>query len=242
MMREATRRVLRRAVLPLTAPIGSVRAVRADLPSVVLTFDDGPEPEGTERVLAALAAKNTSATFFVLLTRVDRFRGLLQEVVDAGHEIALHGLDHVRLTSLSTAEVLRRTRDGRARLEDAVQQDVRWFRPPYGAQSPATWAAVRRAGLQSVVWSCAAYDWVDAPVAALADRVLGSVAAGSVVLLHDGFAAGPDGATDGPPPTHDRGELCTSILDGLEERGLRAVSLGEASATGKAVRRAWFRD
>src|SRR5689334_24564957 len=117
----------------------------------------------------------------------------MNQVVDAGHEIALHGVDHVRLTTLPSHEVRNRLRSGRERLEDAVQREVRWFRPPYGAQTPLTWWAARRIGLQPVVWNCAAYDWQDVPPTAIAERVLAGVSSGAVVLLHDGHAGVIDG-------------------------------------------------
>ena len=76
--------------------IGSLVSVRTEQPQIVLTFDDGPDPGGTEAVMSALAAHRSTATFFVLLTRVRAYRGLLGEIVAAGHEIGLHGLDHRR--------------------------------------------------------------------------------------------------------------------------------------------------
>ena len=72
----------------------------------------------------------TTPTFFVLVPRARRQRGLLGEIVAAGHEIALHGIDHRPLTQFSPADVRRRTEDGRAELEDLIGMTVRWFRPP----------------------------------------------------------------------------------------------------------------
>jgi peptidoglycan/xylan/chitin deacetylase (PgdA/CDA1 family) len=231
---------VRRVILPLTAPIGSVRWVRPERDLVVLTYDDGPQPGGTDRVLAALAAAGTTATFFVLLGRVRRYPGLLAEVIAAGHEIGLHGVDHVRLTTLSAAQVRTRTRDGRHELEDLAGKRIRWFRPPYGAQRPATWAAIRSVGLESVVWSNEAKDWQDDPVAEIAARTT-TAHSGAVLLLHDGYADAADGVDDGPPPGFDRGELSRRVLTGFSERGLATSSLGDAVAEGSLVRAAWFR-
>jgi peptidoglycan/xylan/chitin deacetylase (PgdA/CDA1 family) len=232
---------VRRLILPLTAPIGSVRAVRPRRELAVLTYDDGPQPGGTDRVLAALADAGSTATFFILVGRARRFPGLLADVVAAGHEIALHGIDHVRLTTMSPAQVRTRTRDGRRELEDLAGQQVRWFRPPYGAQRPGTWAAIRSTGLVPVVWSNEVRDWQDDTVDELAARA-SAVRSGSVVLLHDGYADASDGVDDGPPPGFDRGELSRRILAGLGERGLAAASLRDALAAGTAVRGAWFRE
>lgn len=231
---------LRRVLLPLTAPVGSVRSVRPNRDVAVLTYDDGPQPGGTDRVLAALAETGATATFFVLVGRARRHPGLLAEVIAAGHEIALHGVDHVRLTTLSPAVVRRRTRDGRRELEDIAGRPVRWFRPPYGAQQPATWAAIRSTGMDSVVWSNEIADWQDDPVDDIVARA-GTVGRGSVVLMHDGYADSFDGVDDGPAPSFDRGEVARRIVGTLGERGLSGVSLGDALAGGSPVKGAWFR-
>ncbi|ANZ42265.1 hypothetical protein BBK82_46420 [Lentzea guizhouensis] len=235
------RRLARRAVLPLTAPIGSVRQVSSQQPHVVLTYDDGPQPGATERVLESLADSGCTATFFVLVNRARKHPALLREVQAAGHEIALHGVDHVRLTTLAPQQVRLRTADGKHRLEDLLGTEVHWFRPPYGAQKPSTYAAIRAAGMESVVWDVAAFDWEERPAAVLAERTLAEVHSGSVVLMHDGYAGPEDGVDDGPAPTFDRGELARLVCAGLAERGLTGVSLRDALAHGKTVKRAWFR-
>lgn len=236
----AARRVVKSAVRPLAGVVGSVTAVRTGAPHVVLTFDDGPEPGGTDRVLAALAERGATATFFVLLTRVRRYRSLFEEVVAAGHEIALHGIDHRPLPPLGAREVRRRTSAGKAELEDALGGAVRWFRPPYGRQTVSTWFAVRAAGLQPVLWGPSTLDWCDV---AAADRRTGvrGAARGSIVLAHDGFAGRLDGVDDGPAPVLDRGELIAGVLNDLATRGLTARSLGAVLAEGRPVRTISFR-
>ncbi|HEX3589943.1 MAG TPA: polysaccharide deacetylase family protein [Pseudonocardiaceae bacterium] len=231
---------VRRLILPMTAPVGSVRAVRPNRELAVLTYDDGPQPGGTDKVLAALADARSTATFFILVGRARKHRTLLREVVAAGHEIALHGIDHVRLTTMPPGDVRRRTKDGKHQLEDLAGQQVRWFRPPYGAQRPGTWAAVRSTGLMPVVWSNEVADWQDDTVDQLSERAR-SVRAGSVLLLHDGYADEFDGVDDGPAPGFDRGELSRRILGELDQRGIATASLGDALAAGTAVRGAWFR-
>jgi peptidoglycan/xylan/chitin deacetylase (PgdA/CDA1 family) len=207
----------------------------------VLTYDDGPEPGGTERVLAALATHDARATFFVLVSRARLYPSLLGEVVAAGHEIALHGLDHRRLTSFSAAEVRQRSAAGRAELEDRTGRPVRWIRPPYGAQTPATWMAMRRAGLTPVLWGCSSWDWKPMADEARVARVHETVHAGSIVLCHDGFADARDSVANGPAPTVDRGQVALGILDAYRERGLAARTLGEALTHGSAIREARFR-
>jgi peptidoglycan/xylan/chitin deacetylase (PgdA/CDA1 family) len=207
----------------------------------VLTYDDGPEPNGTERVLAALASHGARATFFVLVSRARRYPGLLADVVAAGHEIALHGVDHRRLTSFSATQVRLRCADGRAELEDVTAQRVRWMRPPYGAQTLSTSLAIRRAGLTPVLWGPSSWDWKPVTQQARLARVRESARSGSILLCHDGFADARDGVDDGPAPALDRGELTARILDIYASLGLLARSLGEAITDGSAIREAHFR-
>jgi peptidoglycan/xylan/chitin deacetylase (PgdA/CDA1 family) len=212
-------------------------------PSVVLTYDDGPTPGVTDRLLSVLAEAGATATFFVLLTRARPHVALLREVLSAGHEIGLHGRDHRRLTTLTDAETERLPevmRDARAELEDLASVEVRWFRPPYGAQDAATWRAVRAADLTPVMWSVHCQDWLTVPLEDRLHDLRRGPLAGSIVLLHDGFADTGDGVDDGPPPQVDRPALTTAVLDEIRAAGLRPESLGAALGTAGPSWRVWF--
>ena len=241
-MTSALRTVVAPAVRRFAAPLGSVVSVRTGAPEVVLTFDDGPEAGGTDRVLRALAEHGATATFFVLTSKLQRHGGLLDEVLAAGHEIGLHGVDHRALPTLTSAEVEQRTREGRAVLEDRTGREIRWFRPPYGRQTFGNWRAISRAGMVSVLWGATTWDWrhdvTQQERVAVAQR---NVAPGVIVLAHDAFAGPDDCAFDGPEPDLDRGELVDQVLATWAGRGLVARSLGDALVAGRAVREARFR-
>lgn len=234
--------MVRRVARPmLDRTFGSVVGVETDAPAFVMTYDDGPEPGGTEPVLTALAAHGATATFFVLVNRARRERALLAEVVDAGHEIGLHGIDHRSLSDFTAGQVRARTSDGRSELEDLLGQRVRWFRPPYGRQSVGAWRAVRAVGLEPVLWGPTLQDWTPASQAERVAGGLAGAAPGVVVLGHDGYAGPEDGVDDGPRPDVDRGELTDRVLTAYAERGLRARSLGDALRLGAPERRFWMR-
>ncbi len=226
--------------MPTEAVGWSLVALQPPARTTVLTYDDGPTPGTTDLLLPVLAEAGATATFFVLLTRVRACLGLIRDVLDAGHEIGLHGIDHRRLTSLPADVHLARFRDGKAELEDLVGAAVRWSRPPYGAQDAASWRAARDVGLQPVLWSVACHDWeTHAPEQYLSElRTTGPAAA--VVLLHDGFADQTDGVDDGPAPALDRGELTSAILEQVSAQDLRAASLGEVLESSAPVVRPWF--
>jgi peptidoglycan/xylan/chitin deacetylase (PgdA/CDA1 family) len=221
--------------------LGSVVAVQTSEPLVVLTYDDGPEPGGTEPILNALADARATATFFVLLTRARRYPALLAEVVAAGHEIGFHGVDHRPLVWLSREAVRRTCTDGRTELEDRVGGPVRWMRPPYGRQTPATWSGVRSSGFVPVLWGPSTADALPASMAVRVHRATSDVRRGAILLAHDGYAGPDDGVDDGPAPVLDRGRLTAEILAAYRARGLGGSSLADALRYGRLYREARFR-
>lgn len=211
---------------------------------VVLTYDDGPEPQGTTAILDALEDHKATATFFVLLTRARKHPSIIKEILDQGHEIALHGVDHQSLTRFSSEEVYIRTCDAKTELENLISQPVRWFRPPYGHQSEASWQGIERTGLVPVVWNVQCGDWEDA-ISEDYEQYLVEVrnvsASGSIILMHDNFAEKVDGAADANRPLFDRGPLARKILKILEARGFTGCSLESALKTGDPTFEQWFK-
>jgi peptidoglycan/xylan/chitin deacetylase (PgdA/CDA1 family) len=226
----------------MTETGSSVCAVRpgAGERPVVLTYDDGPEPGGTDEVLGVLAEYGVKATFFVLLSRTRRFPGLLSEVLAAGHEVGLHGVDHQRLTTLDPAHIAQRTADARHELQDTIGREVRWFRPPYGGQSAATWQAVCGTGLVPVMWTTELRDYVEITDEERLTGVRGLSEPGAIILAHDGFATEADGAGDGDPPRIDRARLSRAVISVCQSKGFVPVSLGEALTAGRVAERVWF--
>src|SRR5437588_8290424 len=157
---------------PALSAIGPVR--RAFLPRlagggrpghVALTFDDGPDRRSTPAFLETLDRRGWRATFFMLGSMVDRDPGLAGEVAAAGHEVALHGYDHVshlRRTPGGVGDDLRRGFDVVA---DATGRAPVWFRPPYGYLSGGTCRAARRLGVRTVLWTTWGRDWTAAATA-----------------------------------------------------------------------------
>lgn len=220
--------------------IGSISAVATDRPEMVLTFDDGPEPGGTDAVLQALDSHQATATFFVLMNRVQRHPGLLAEVAAAGHEVALHGPDHRAISTFSPAEVRNRTQAAKDDLEDRLGTQVRWFRPPYGRQTLRTWRAVQVTGLETVLWGPTSWDWREIDNDARVTKSLDGAGPGAILLCHDGTAGPDDGAPDPGLSPIDRRDLIDRVLAGYAERGWSACSLGRALERGTAIRLASF--
>jgi peptidoglycan/xylan/chitin deacetylase (PgdA/CDA1 family) len=231
---------LRRLADPLLAPVGSIRNARRAGARLTITFDDGPDPRHTPGILDALARHDVKATFFMLSEAAEAHPELARRVVAEGHEIALHGANHDRLTRLSPAEVEARVRGGRDRLERVVGRPLRWFRPPFGSQSLRTWFQTRRAGLRVVVWTTDLRDWTETKPADVARAGVEAAASGAILLMHDGIGS-PDPDNPAPEPKFDRAEAVDQLLTELLARGWKPVTVGELLATAHPVHSAWFR-
>ncbi len=153
---------------------------------VILTFDDGPHPEGTPSVLEILARAGARAMFFVVGEQVRRRPQLLVEITAAGHLVGLHGYRHRLQLRLSAGELRDDLVRGSVAIEDALGSAPVWHRPPYGIYSPAGLKAARAAGLRPLLWSRWGKDWRRlASPPRIAARALHGVLPDDVILLHD---------------------------------------------------------
>jgi peptidoglycan/xylan/chitin deacetylase (PgdA/CDA1 family) len=151
---------------------------------VALTFDDGPDPEGTPAVLDALDAAGVRATFFVVGEQLMKHHAIAREALARGHDLGLHGFEHVRHDSLKGA-----ARDDVARglgtFEAAVGRRPHYFRPPYGLFNEQSYEACADLGLEPVYWSAWGLDWEAIGPERIADMVSRDLEDGAIVLLHD---------------------------------------------------------
>jgi peptidoglycan/xylan/chitin deacetylase (PgdA/CDA1 family) len=212
------------AILPL-APVAPWAARRLGVartlpgsPGVVLSFDDGPHPEGTPAILEILAAAGARAAFFVVGEQVARRPELAARIAAAGHVVALHGHRHRLQPRLPARAVRADLERGAAVVEDATGRRLRWHRPPYGIYSPAGLAAARAAGLAPLLWSRWGKDWRRFTTPGrIAARATAGVRAGDVILLHDADFYGARGS-------HRRtAAALPAIIDELRRRGLDTV-------------------
>jgi len=166
------------ATLPASGP-GAER-------QVALTFDDGPHPEGTPKMLEVLAEFDARATFFLVGEQVVKRPALARQIVTMGHTIGLHGYVH-RPHPTRTSRAMREDFErGLAAIADATGVEPRLHRPPYGIYSPASLRIARERGLQPLLWSKWGKDWRKvATPEQITHRVVDGVQAGDVILLHD---------------------------------------------------------
>ena len=152
---------------------------------VLLTFDDGPDQDGTPAVLDALDEIGARATFFMLGEQLMRHQGVGREVVARGHEVALHGFGHEKHERLTPQQARDDLARGLGAVEAATGRRPRFYRPPYGRFSDASYEACRKLELEPVYWSSWGLDWEQIPAERIADVAGRDLADGVIVLLHD---------------------------------------------------------
>jgi peptidoglycan-N-acetylglucosamine deacetylase len=181
--------VIRYVLAPVLPSAADALRLPRSLPGargVVMTFDDGPHPEGTPAVLEVLAAASARAMFFMVGEQVERRPALAAEVLAAGHVVALHGHRHRLQLRLGGAELLDDLRRGLAAIEDATGIKPGWHRPPFGIYSSDGLASAREAGLRPLLWSRWGKDWRKFTTPRrIAARAGAGAGPGDVILLHD---------------------------------------------------------
>jgi peptidoglycan/xylan/chitin deacetylase (PgdA/CDA1 family) len=154
-----------------------------------LTLDDGPDPEVTPRVLDVLDQHRTRATFFCIAARAQAHPGLLREIVARGHDVQNHSHSHRHLFALSGPRALaREVERAQQVLADLCGVRPHCFRAPAGLRNPWLDWVLHRNSLHLVSWTRRGFDTVSRDAQRVLDRLTHSMAAGDIVLLHDGHA------------------------------------------------------
>lgn len=186
-------------------------------PYVAMTFDDGPHPKNTPRLLDMLRKRNIRATFYVIGGNVDRYPHIVRRIVAEGHEIGNHTYTHRKLTSLSDSEVRKEMR----RTEDAIVRAAgvkpRTMRPPYGALLTRQRSFIfADFGYPTIMWSVDPLDWKRPGPSVVKSRLLKGAHNGAILLAHDLHAP----TVDAMPKT----------FDGLLARNFQFVTVSQLLA------------
>lgn len=152
---------------------------------VALTFDDGPYPGSTDRILDVLAELDVRATFFCVGRNAERHPELLLRLRQEGHAIGSHSYSHPDPARTPLPTLARDYRHGRRVIADILAEDVTLFRPPRGHLTPASALTVRAQGLRPWLWSVDPEDWRPGATSAHIETVAGGAVGADVVLLHD---------------------------------------------------------
>ena len=163
---------------------------------IALTYDDGPNPEQTPRLLELLARYDARATFFLIGKWAARETALIRQIVAAGHAIGNHTYSHPTMPAPGASESARGAPTlprGRRDLRRAAlhHRRRRMMRPPYGRRRPGTLRTMRAEGYVPVTWSITGYDWRAHTTAKRITRRCKRAEEGDIVLLHDGSDTEP---------------------------------------------------
>jgi uncharacterized protein (TIRG00374 family) len=193
---------------------------RVEDPVLALTFDDGPSPDTTPRILDALRAAGAHATFFVLGKHATQHPELLARIVSEGHEVASHGWAHELLIFARPSTFRRELERTAALLVSHGVPQPRYFRAPHGFRGPLSSRVASRAGYQIVGWSAGVFDTALPGPEVIVERSVRALHPGAILLLHDA-----DG--NGNVTRSQTADALPAILEAVHARGLRTVTVSE---------------
>lgn len=211
-------------LLPRSALLGPnltrLPAAAAARGEVVISIDDGPDPEITPRVLDQLDAAGARASFFCIGQRATAHPGLVRDIINRGHRIENHSEHHwKRFSTLGPGAMAREVAAAQASLAALTGRQPRYFRAPAGLRNPFLDPVLARLDLQLASWTRRAYDTRNGDPASVLARLSRGLAGGDILLLHDGNAART------PAGQAVILEVLPALLDRIRAAGLTPVCL-----------------
>ncbi len=203
--------IMARQEVPQAAKIEFIKSGPAVGNQIALTFDDGPTPGVTERILDELKQRQLRATFFMIGQKIAAAPDLARRVLAEGHEIGNHTFTHPKLTDLPPAQVEAEIQKSVETMRDLLGYRATWFRAPYDALRQNQASLVVQKGFGVVEWSVNPSDWAQPGEEKMISTILTETQAGSIIVCHD---------------MHDQtANAVGRILDGLVERKFHLVTL-----------------
>jgi peptidoglycan/xylan/chitin deacetylase (PgdA/CDA1 family) len=195
-------------------------SVNVDGPYIAMTFDDGPSPETTPRLLDILKQRNIKATFFMIGQNAERNPTIVKRILAEGHEIGNHSWTHPQLSKLSDDRVTEEINKTQNAIKDASGYTPVLMRPPYGAITARQkdWVE-KQFGLSVIIWSVDPFDWKRPGASVIEQRILAGARPGAIVLSHDIHKQ----TVDAMPAT----------LDALAAKGFKFVTVSQLIAMNK---------
>lgn len=152
---------------------------------VALTFDDGPDPDFTPKILDILKEKNVLATFFLIGKKAEKYPALAQRIAEEGHIIGSHTYSHRSLVPLTAKATKFEIMQSQKAIEGAVGTRPTLFRPPRGVYSAYARQLLKDERYTMVLWDLTAMDWTELSPASIVSNVVKKIKPGSIILLHD---------------------------------------------------------
>ncbi len=198
------RRLNEPSSMPKAPPAGariSYNSIRTDQKVVAMTFDDGPHPSNTPRLLKILRDRNIKATFYVVGKNVKAYPHIVRQIISEGHEIGNHTWTHGSLTSMSDEQIRRELKMSADAVFEAAGYRPHTIRPPYGAVNQRIKELMfAEFGYPTIMWSVDPQDWRRPGVSVVTSRIVNASHPGAILLAHDIHAP----TIDAMPATFDQ--------------------------------------
>lgn len=175
-----------------------------------LTFDDGPDPDYTPKLLDGLKKRNVKATFFLLGKQIEKYPEIVKRMHEEGHMIGTHSYEHVDLSKLSDKKAMEQVNKTNGLIYDITGEYPRYIRPPFGC-----WKCNLDCdtNMLEVLWDIDPLDWNTANSDVIAKRVINKIQEYDIILMHDASESSVNATF--------------KIIDGLKEAGYEFVTLDE---------------
>ena len=184
--------------------------------NVCLTFDDGPNPAYTPRILQILKEKKVRATFFLIGQHAQQHPDLVKKIYESGHELGDHTFSHVELPKVPSDKIKQEVESTRSIVESATGAKIFLFRPPWGIFDGRSLAEIAMRKFDAVLWSVDSRDWSRPGIAQIKANVLEKAGNGSIILFHD---------------DHDQiVQALPDIILNLQQRGYQFITVSEMMA------------
>lgn len=210
--------------LPSVPPAGarlSYSSIQTDQLVTALTFDDGPHPTNTPRLLKILRDRNIKGTFFLVGKNAKAYPALVRQIIAEGHEIGNHTWTHGSLTGMSDDQIRKELKMSADAVFEAAGYRPQTLRPPYGAVNARVKDLIfSEFGYPTIMWSVDPQDWRRPGVSVVTSRLVNGVRPGSILLVHDIHA-----------PTI---EAMPGTLDQILAKGYRFVTVSQLMNIEKA--------
>ena len=188
---------------------------------IALTFDDGPYPPYTDRLLDVLKAKRVHATFFLVAEQAQQYPELVRRMKAEGHTVGLHAFRHRDFLKLTEEEKRKDLEQGKNLLRDITGKNPMYWRPPHGFRDFSVMETAAAQNLTVVNWSVIPRDWTGIDSQEIFRRVMDKAEDGAIVLLHDGDSPGYKASRQATV------DAVAPLIDSLREKGYHLVSLEE---------------
>lgn len=196
------------SIVPKEITIAKREKVDPSKPMIAITFDDGPHPVNTKRVIKMFEKYNGKATFFMLGSLVEKYPEIVKEVYREGFEIANHSWSHVNLKKSSQATIHKEIHQTQDLIFSLIGQEPKYLRPPYGAYNDMV---KKESEMQMILWTVDTQDWKNRDASIVKQRIIEGASDGAIILLHDIHGTSVDGIEKALPILKEKGYQLVTV-------------------------------